>query len=148
VSGAASIISSVWNGISSVVTGGVNDVIGVINAFIGFIDAIQIHIPSIGVGPIHTPGFDWNGLGIPKIPTLFTGTISASPGLALLGERGPELAFLPGGTRVDNAPATARQLAGADRGPSIGELHVHNHGAGPMNPTDIGREVAWAMKVA
>lgn len=87
--------SEAWNGLVNVIKGAINIVIGAINAFIGFINGIQIHIPEIGVGPVHTPAFDWWGLGIPKIPYLAEGGIIDSPTLAMLGERSRPEAVIP-----------------------------------------------------
>lgn len=67
-----------------------NGVIWGINALISGLDAIQVHIPSIGVGPIHTPSFDWGGMGIPHVPYLAQGGIVTQPTLAMIGEAGPE----------------------------------------------------------
>lgn len=80
----------IWGAITSTVHGAVNGIIDGINALIRALDAIQIHIPSVDVGPIHTPGFNWGGMGIPQIPHLATGGIVTSPTIALIGEGGPE----------------------------------------------------------
>ncbi|MYX26055.1 peptidase M23 [Streptomyces sp. SID8381] len=48
-----------------------------------------------------------------------TGTRSAAPGIALVGEKGPELVRFGGGERVDNARDTSRLL-----GPKY-EIHIH-----------------------
>jgi SLT domain-containing protein len=50
----------------------------------------------------------------------WTGTASASPGLALVGERGPELVDFRGGERVYNGRDTAALLNGRTY-----EIHVH-----------------------
>jgi TP901 family phage tail tape measure protein len=113
-SGLGTLLSNIWNGIVGIIKGAINDVIGIINGFIGFIDSIQIHIPSIGVGPFHTPAFDWNGLGIPKIPYLDTGGFVQSTGLAVV-HRG-ETVF----------PASTTSLSGAAAGLG-GQPIIHNH---------------------
>lgn len=117
-SGFGSIAHAVWNGIVAVFKGAINTIIGGIDNFIGFIDGIQIHIPSIGVGPVHTPSFDWNGLGIPKIPYLATGG-QVGEGAFVAGEEGPELVMAgSGGATVYNRGQTAAM--GAPQ-----EIHVH-----------------------
>jgi len=83
-SGLGTKIRGVWDGVVGAIKGAINGVIGVINTFIRFIDSIQIHIPSIGVGPLSTPAIDWNGLGIGQIPYLAKGGLITSPGLAML----------------------------------------------------------------
>ncbi|MET9816870.1 hypothetical protein [Streptomyces sp. NPDC006355] len=56
----------------------------------------------------------------PSIPKgYWKGTISASPGLALVGERGPELIDFRGGERVFNNPDTEALLAGSGRPISV-----------------------------
>jgi hypothetical protein len=54
-----------------------------------------------------------------KLPAYASGTRSASPGLALVGERGPELVSFRGGERVRTASETAGLL-----GPKY-EIHIH-----------------------
>ncbi|MFF8629687.1 transglycosylase SLT domain-containing protein [Streptomyces werraensis] len=56
---------------------------------------------------------------VSKIKGYWTGTRSASPGVALVGERGPELINFRGGERVHNAKETAAMV-----GPRY-EIHVH-----------------------
>jgi SLT domain-containing protein len=53
------------------------------------------------------------------VPAYASGTLSASPGLALVGERGPELVSFRGGERVRTASETAGLL-----GPKY-EIHIH-----------------------
>lgn len=100
ISGLESIASSVWSGIGNAIRGGIDDVIGLINDFIGFINSVQIHIPSVGVGPFHTPSFDWGGLHLPTIPMLAKGGIVMAGGTAIVGDAGPELLNLPAGAKV------------------------------------------------
>jgi SLT domain-containing protein len=74
---------------------------------------------------------------VSKIKGYATGTRSASPGIALVGERGPELINFGGGERVYNAKETA-----AMAGPKY-EIHVHE--AKAENTT---QSVLRAMKYA
>lgn len=107
----------IWDGVVGGFKGGINDIISGINGFISFIDSIQIHIPSIGVGPIHSPAFDWNGLGIPKIPYLASGG-QVGAGAFIAGEQGPELIYTNGAT-VFNRGQTAGMLSGGQ------PQHIH-----------------------
>lgn len=121
--GLGTIVHNIGNAIGKAIKGGINDVIGVINGFIGFIDGIQIHIPAIGVGPVHTPAMDWNGLGIPKIPLLAQGGVVPPGGMAIAGETGkPELVF--GGTSGANVLGV-NQTAAMMRNQQ--PVQVHNH---------------------
>jgi len=76
-----------WDWISNGVRGAINDAIGVMNAGINFLNSFGIHVH------IHDPipgmpnlDFDWNGLGIPHIPSVALGGIATSPTLALIGD--------------------------------------------------------------
>jgi tape measure domain-containing protein len=122
--GMLKIAQEVGDGIGHAIKGGINDIIGVINGFIGFIDSIQIHIPAIGVGPVHTPALDWNGLGIPKIPLLFTGGFVAPGHVAVAGDQGPELVF--GGTSGASVLSNSNSMA-AMGGSQQQAPEIHNH---------------------
>lgn len=98
--GIGNTIAAVWSGVVNTVKGAINNVIGIINAFIRFVNSIQIHIPAIGFGPVKTPAFDWWGLRLPQIPYLAKGIQGFGGGLAVVGERGPELVSLPRGSNV------------------------------------------------
>lgn len=117
--GIQGIAKGAWDGLGSIIKGGINLIIEAIDGFIGFIDGIQIHIPAIGVGPVHTPALDWNGLGIPKIPFLATGGDLAPGQIGVAGEAGPELIF--GGTSGMSVLSHAQSMAAMG-----GEIHLHN----------------------
>ena len=78
------------------------------------------------------------------LPKYASGTESAAPGLALVGEEGPELVAFGGGERVLSASRTAalggRSLAGVGGGTTI-VVHVH----GTATPSD-GQAVVDAIK--
>lgn len=111
-------VGKAWDGITGLIKGGVNDIIGFVNMLIGALDSIQIHIPGIKIpipGVPDIPGFDWSGLGIPKIPTLAAGGIATRATLAMIGEAGPE-AIVP--------LNRARDFSGGAGG---GDTHIHVH---------------------
>lgn len=116
--------SNTWNGVVNSVKGGINNIIGGINMFIGFIDSLQIHIPAIGVGPLKTPAFDWNGLGIPKIPTLSTGGVVPPGGVAIAGDPGPSSELVFGGTSGASVLSHAMSVNALQGG---GKTEIHNH---------------------
>ncbi|WP_249400134.1 transglycosylase SLT domain-containing protein [Streptomyces argyrophylli] len=74
---------------------------------------------------------------VSKIKGYATGTRSASPGIALVGERGPELVRFGGGERVLNARQTADAM-----GPRY-EIHIHE-----AKSEDTTQAVLRAMKYA
>jgi hypothetical protein len=79
-----------WDWLGTGIKGAINAVITAINWLITQLDKIQIHVPSVGVGPLHTPAFDWNGLNLSGITPLAKGGVVYRPTLALVGESGPE----------------------------------------------------------
>lgn len=68
-------------------------------------NSLQFKVPGIDKGPIHFGGF---ALGVPQIPELASGGVVRRPGMALVGERGPELLALPGGAAVAPLPPRSR----------------------------------------
>ncbi len=91
-------IKGVFNGLGKILKDIVNTPIGLINGIIDFINrTIQIHIPAVGVGPVHTPSFDWNGLNLGHIPTLDTpgGSLVMGPTLAALSQNSVPEVVMP-----------------------------------------------------
>lgn len=139
-------IKVVWDGITGIVKGAINTVIDAVNGMIRSLNGIQIHIPRVGVGDIAVGPFDWNGLNLPTIPRLATGTRDFAGGWAMLGERGPELARLPRGTDVFTAAQSRDLLAagGSGRsGPLIGSQTIYG-----VQPGDVERETRRALRRA
>lgn len=147
---ASNIVSGVFSGIAHIAKSVLNVPIGLINSVIGFIDdKIQIHIPAIGVGPVHTPAFDWNGLNIPKIPSLAGGSDFAYVGPAGVPAR---IFDNPAGERVqtaqqarDEAAANMRAgIAAAQRGP----LNISVVAQTNADAVQISKEIAWQLRTA
>lgn len=94
--GIKDVVTGVWDGIVSGIKGSINTILKAINSMINGMNKLKFDIPDwipiIG-------GKTW-GLNIPKIPLLAQGGYIAGSGLAVVGERGPELLQLPRGARV------------------------------------------------
>lgn len=84
---------------------------------------------SDGIGGV------FGGLG--RLNPFATGVASAPGGLALVGERGPEIVQLPRGSRV----TPNHEL---DRSGGFGNIMVNVQSQ--ADPWQIGREVAWAIR--
>ncbi|OKH90474.1 phage tail tape measure protein [Streptomyces uncialis] len=102
---------------------------GVKSAINSLVDLLNWAIPDrIGIGPV---GVDLPANPIPKIRAMG----GPASGLTRVGERGPEWVNLPGGSNVIPNHAA----------PSSG---VTVNVASNADPFAIGREVAWALRVA
>lgn len=107
------VFSGVWDTIRSTFKAGLNDVIGFLNGMIDKLNGIHINVPkvdipgggSIGGGPgISLPS-------IPHIPMLASGGMMTRAGLALVGERGPELRWLGAGDTISSNSDTRSLIA-------------------------------------
>jgi hypothetical protein len=100
-----------------------------INSLHGKTIHVNVIYSSGGVG-----GFGGATPGV-KAPGQALGTISAAPGITLVGERGPELVNLHGGEEIVPAHRTSEMLSAligantAGSGGHVGtaEIHVHAH---------------------
>lgn len=105
---------TMWNAMSAAVKVPVNAIIGFINIMIGALEsAINAiarglnAIPDVNI-PSWVPGIGGNSFGIPyvnsvsfgRIPKLYAGGNILEGGLAMVGERGPEIVSLPAGATV------------------------------------------------
>ncbi|BDH62108.1 phage tail tape measure protein [Lysinibacillus sp. PLM2] len=111
----------VWNGISSIFSGVFNGLINIakapINAIISMINGVIDGLNSIQV-PDWVPAIGGMGINLPKIPMLAKGTNYFKGGLAIVGEKGPELVQMPTGSKVYSNDKT-KQMLGAQQGPQI-----------------------------
>jgi phage-related protein len=99
--------SGMWNGIKNSFRSAVNWIIARWNS-LSF---------TVGGGSIMGVGIPSITLNTPDIPMLAKGGIATTPGLAVVGERGPELVSLTKGAQVTPLPARGR-------GPARGELEL------------------------
>jgi hypothetical protein len=110
---------------------------GLLNGAIDHINSALEFSISVGFGKHIT-------INPPDIPRLALGTRDFAGGLALVGERGPELAVLPQHTQVVPAPQTAAALAGGD-GVVIhlyGDVRPHNYRDFERSLIQQGRQAA------
>ena len=100
----------VWDTITDTIKGAVNSIIGFINRLIGAWNTISFTVPEVEL-PFGLGTFGGFSVGVPQIPSLESlaqGGSILSPGMALVGERGPEMLNLPRG-------ATVTPLGSSDR---------------------------------
>ena len=95
--GCKDFISDTFSTIADAVKIPINAVINVVNGAIDKINSIHFTVPEWvpGIG-----GKGWEGLNIPTIPTLATGTDNWKGGIVQINEKGGEIVDLPSGSRV------------------------------------------------
>jgi TP901 family phage tail tape measure protein len=101
----------------SVVNSVLSGAVGIINGFIGSINAVTgviNHISGVHIGSIGT-------LGVPKFAS---GVENFSGGMALVGERGPELVQLPRGSNVISNANSQKMAAVASGGGGGGTVNI------------------------
>lgn len=100
-------IGSAWDGAARGIKSAVNSIIRAFNGLIRGLNGIKVNVPD------WVPGMGGKGFGfnIAQIPMLAKGTDYFNGGLALVGEKGPELVNLPRGSKVKTADETQRELA-------------------------------------
>lgn len=95
--GLKDIVGNAFGALAGLVKTPINAVISIVNGAIDKINSIHFTVPEwvLGIG-----GKGWQGLDIPKIPTLAKGTDNWKGGIVQISERGGEIVDLPSGTRV------------------------------------------------
>lgn len=95
--GLKDIVGNAFGALAGLVKTPINAVISIVNGAIDKINSIHFTVPEWvpGIG-----GKGWQGLDIPKIPTLAKGTDNWKGGIVQISERGGEIVDLPSGTRV------------------------------------------------
>lgn len=107
--GLKDIVGNAFGALAGLVKTPINAVISIVNGAIDKINSIHFTVPEWvpGIG-----GKGWEGLNIPAIPTLATGTDNWKGGIVQISEQGGEIVDLPSGTRVyphDESVRKARQ---------------------------------------
>jgi phage-related protein len=128
--GMRNVFNSVWDDVKNTFNGAIGFIKGIWNSFVRTWNGIHIDIPKVHIPTGIGPGIDIGGgsVGLPNLPYLAKGGDIVRAGLAVVGERGPELAMLPAGTRV-----LPNNLSNLFQGPRVvhqagNTTHtVHNH---------------------
>ncbi|MGF7056458.1 phage tail protein [Brassicibacter mesophilus] len=148
------IFESIWNGIKKFVEGiwdsivgnikdSINFILKSINKFIGGLNNIKIKVPTIEIPFVGTVGGFTIGLPkIPSIPLLADGGMIISSGMAIVGEKGPELIELPTGARVYSNEETRSMLG---RGGITQNITINS--PTPLSPSIIKRKTLEASRL-
>lgn len=119
-------VRSVVERVMAAIRSAVGSVAGVVNGVIGAFERLADAIRSLP-----SPGAILGKVGslAGKLPGFANGVRNFGGGLAIVGERGPELVGLPRGSSVFSNRDSERMLAGRGEGrnaPLIGEVKVYN----------------------
>ncbi len=104
------------------------------------------------LGGLFGGGSQWNKAASGKITGLFAdGTNYAPGGLAIVGERGPELVDLPQGAQVHNTNKSARMMSAANGNQQQAaqpkyDIHIHG-GSGDQHIRDLVQQGVTAAQV-
>ena len=106
--GVKSIFKGIMETLGTIVKAPLNAIISAMNWVIDGLNKISIDVPDWvpGVGGKHF------GINISHIPKLEKGTSSFSGGIAMVGEKGPELVQLPHGSKVNSNKETQKMIGG------------------------------------
>jgi TP901 family phage tail tape measure protein len=130
----ASAARGMFDGIKEAFRAAINWIIRAWNGLEFTIPAVDTHIPGIGkIG-----GFT---LDAPNIPFLAAGGTALAPGLAVVGENGPELAFMNRGATIQPLPAS-----GPAAGPSVYIENVNLQASPGVNGAQVGEELVRYIK--
>lgn len=127
--------SNLWGGLTNGLSSAVGTITSLINGAIGAVNSLINAINRI-------PAID-----LPNIPGFATGVRNFGGGLAVVGERGPELMALPAGSSVFSNSESRRMIAGgAGGGGQTNNLTIINNG--PAAGADLLRDITWSLKYA
>lgn len=91
----------IWSRVKDTMKGAVNAIIGFFNSLLGAWNRLEFTLPSVSVPFVGDfGGFTVGTPDIPLIPMLARGARNFRGGMAMVGERGPELVNLPRGSDV------------------------------------------------
>ncbi len=113
------LFEGIWEGIKAVLRMIVNPVIAVINFVIKGLNKLSFTLPSW----VPIVGGKTVGFNIAPIKYLERGTRNFAGGMAIVGERGPELVSLPGGTAV-HSNRKSKEMLGSGGSSQVYSINI------------------------
>ena len=143
----ATFIGSLWSGIVNSAKAPLNSLVKLFNQTLG---SINITFPT------WVPMVGGQSFGVPKIPMLAEGGVVKTSGMALVGEKGPELVTLQANSRVipnselraattDNKTTRSPESRGATMGAGTSRPQVPTTVVLQLNDREFARAVIKAM---
>lgn len=125
-------VSGLWDGLTSSFKAAINTLIGLWNSFhltLGGGEVLGMKIPSVT-------------LDTPDLPYLASGGTAVQPGWSVVGEKGPELAYLNVGATV--VPLNQRSQVGTGNPMGAGVYIAHAELGGSLD--EFAAEVEWGAR--
>ena len=144
--GVVDVFGGIVGGIKSIFSGIMNPIIDIINGVIGGINNIAAKAASSNL-----PGLGWaKNINIPELPKFAAGTNYFTGGMALVGERGPEIVKLPGASKVYTTEKTKNILSNTNNGTNV-NINIHgnfygNETAAEQLGETVARKILTALK--
>lgn len=144
--GVVDVFGGIVGGIKSIFSGIMNPIIDIINGVIGGINNIAAKAASSNL-----PGLGWaKNINIPELPKFAAGTNYFAGGMALVGERGPEIVKLPGASKVYTTEKTKNILSNTNNGTNV-NINIHgnfygNETAAEQLGETVARKILTALK--
>lgn len=136
-------IGNVFSNIGSVIGNAMSNIFNTVSSWVS---SIGNKLSSIGSGISSVASKVGSGIssGVSKVKSFFsfaTGTVSAPNGLAVVGERGPELVNFKGGEQVINADNTRKMLAGAGNNSTSNSFNITFNNTSQTTAYTVMREM-------
>lgn len=142
--GVVDVFGGIVGGIKSIFSGIMNPIIDIINGVIRGINNIAAKAASSNF-----PGLGWaKNINIPELPKFAAGTNYFTGGMALVGERGPEIVKLPGASKVYTTEKTKNILSNTNNGTNV-NINIHGNFYGNETAAEqLGETVARKILIA
>lgn len=121
------------------------------NPIIDIINGVIRGINDIAAKGSNLPGLGWaKNINIPELPKFAAGTSYFTGGMALVGERGPEIVKLPGASKVYTTEKTKNILSNTNNGTNV-NINIHgnfygNETAAEQLGETVARKILTALK--
>lgn len=142
-----------WEGVVDVfggIVGGIKSIFsGIMNPIIDIINGVIRGINDIAAKGSNLPGLGWaKNINIPELPKFAAGTSYFTGGMALVGERGPEIVKLPGASKVYTTEKTKNILSNTNNGTNV-NINIHGNFYGNETAAEqLGETVARKILIA
>lgn len=111
--GLGGFFKGIWDKVGGVFRGGLNFLVDIVNGFLGWLNNLRIDIPRVEVAGVGIGGGSIDPFNFNLLPRFASGVRGFGGGMAIVGERGPELVNLPRGADVYSNAQSRSMLGGS-----------------------------------